>query len=62
MKPFRKNKALDAGRVPQAEPAEVRGPAIPADSNTVVYIGQTSGPNPTKYFLTFCFDKPNPGA
>ncbi len=56
MKSPRKAKVLDAGRIPQPEPAEDRPPATATDSNTVMYMGETRGLNPTKYFLTICFD------
>ena len=52
----RKAKLPNTGRILQPKAPEVRPPATPANSNTVMYIGETRGPNPTKYFLTICFD------
>jgi hypothetical protein len=59
MKPSRKAKVLDSSRMTPAEPpAETRSPAIGSANNTFVYIGETKGPKPTKYFVTVYFDVP----
>ena len=57
MKPSRKPKVLHPSRICQPEPpAETRSPATEAAANTLVYIGITKGPKPTKYFVTVYFN------
>ena len=59
MKPSRKAKLLDSSRLaPTEPPAEPRPPATGPANNTFVYIGETKGPKPTKYFVTVYFDVP----
>ncbi len=63
MKPSRKTRLLDPSRICQPEPpAETRSPATGTAANTLVYIGETKGPKPTKYFVTLYFDVPEKAA
>jgi hypothetical protein len=59
MKPSPQSPTADSARSsPAKAPAEARPPAIVDDANTLVYLGETKGPKPTKYFVTVYFNVP----